>query len=213
MIHINLLPARAERRKELIRKQVAIAVLTLLFTLVAMGFLLFRAQSQYNRTQSKLTRINKKIHQLEPIIKKIDHYKKQKEEISKKIDVIIDLDRYRLVPVVILSDLNRHKPEKLWFTSLKESEHNLTISGVAIDNETIVNFLNNLKLSAPLKNADLTILRSQKIQDLQLKEFTIHCTVDLASLADLMNTQKISSVTTEPEKLTPTTVSLDGQDG
>ncbi|MEA1921245.1 MAG: PilN domain-containing protein [Pseudomonadota bacterium] len=186
MIQINLLPIRAERRKEFIRKQLSIAALTLLFTAVAIGFFYYRIQTQYNATNSNLQRTNKKIKQLEPIIKKIDQYKKQKEEISKKIAVIIDLDRYRLAPVVILSDLNRQRPEKLWFTSLKESGQRLTITGVAVDNETIVTFLNNLKQSAPLKKADLTLLRSKKIKELELKEFTINCPLDLTTLPELL---------------------------
>ncbi len=182
MIQINLLPVRAERRKEFIRRQLSIVALTLLFTVAAIGFFYYRIQTQCNTTHSTLQRTNKKIKQLEPIIKKIDLYKQQKAEISKKIAVIIDLDRYRLAPVVILSDLNRQRPEKLWFTSLNKKGQRLAISGVAVDNETIVTFLNNLKLAAPLIKADLTLLRSKKIQKLKLKEFTITCPLDLTTL-------------------------------
>ena len=196
MIQINLLPVRAERRKEFVRKQLSIAALTLLFTSALIGLFFYRIQARYNRIDSTLERTEKKIKQLEPIIKKIEEYKKQKEEISKKIAVIIDLERYRLAPVVVLSDLNRHRPEKLWFTGLKESGQNLTISGVAVDNETIVSFLNNLKQSVPLKNADLTLLRSQKIEELELKEFTINCPLDLTSLPEVLKALEASPETT-----------------
>ncbi|MEA3332848.1 MAG: PilN domain-containing protein, partial [Pseudomonadota bacterium] len=188
MIQINLLPVRAERRKEFIRKQISILALTLLFTTAIIGLFYYRIQTQYDTINSTLQRTNKKIKQLKPIIKKVELYKKQKEEINKKIAVIIDLDRYRLAPVVILSDLNRQKPEKLWFTSLKEKGHRLTISGVAVDNETIVTFLNNLKKSVPLKKADLTLLRSRKMQNLKLKEFTINCPLDFTTLPELLKT-------------------------
>ena len=200
MIQINLLPVRAERRKEFIRKQLSIAALTLLFTVAVMGLFFYRIQSQYKQTESTLQRTNKQIKQLEPIIKKIEQYKAQKEEISKKIAVIIDLDRYRLAPVVILSDLNRLRPEKLWFSSLKENGQHLTISGVAIDNETIVSFLNNLKQSAPLKNADLTLLRSQTLQKLKLKEFTIDCPLDLSSLPKLLKAPEAAPETARKEE-------------
>jgi len=186
MIQINLLPVRAERRKEFIRKQLSIAALTLFFAIAVMVLLFFRIQGQYNNTKTSLAKTNQKIKQLGPVIKKIALYKKQKAEISKKISVIIDLDRYRLAPVVVLADLNRQRPEKLWFTTIKEKGRHLTISGVAIDNETIVMFLNNLKYSIPLKNADLTLLRSRKIQDLDLKTFTIDCQLDLESLPEML---------------------------
>ena len=186
MIHINLLPVRAERRKEFIRKQLSIAILSLFCAIAIMVLLFFRLQGQYNNTKKLLAKTNQQIKQLEPVIKKIELYKKQKADISKKIAVIIDLDRFRLAPVVTLSDLNQQRPEKLWFTNLKENNRHLTLSGVAIDNETIVTFLNNLKQSALLKNSDLTVLRSQKIQDLELKKFTIDCPIDFESLPEML---------------------------
>jgi len=186
MIQINLLPVRAERRKEFIRKQLSIAALSIFFAVAIMGLLFIRLQGQLHDTENSLARTNRKIKQLAPVIKKIEAYKKQKDEISKKIAVIIDLDRYRLAPVVVLSDLNLQRPEKLWFTNLKENSRHLTISGVAVDNETIVTFLNNLKQSIPLHNSDLTLLRSQNIEKLELKKFTIDCTLDLDALPEML---------------------------
>ena len=186
MIRINLLPVRAERRKEFIRKQIMIAALSLLVTIAVIGILFVQIQRRHDSTKSSLASTNAKIKQLAPIIKKIEEYKKQKAEISKKIAVIIDLDRYRLAPVVVLSDLNQLRPEKLWFTGLKENNKHLSITGVAVDNETIVTFLNNLKQSTPLKNSDLTVLRSQRIQEIELKKFTIDCPLDLESLPEML---------------------------
>jgi type IV pilus assembly protein PilN len=130
MIQINLLPVRAKRRKEFIRKQLSIAGLSLILAAVVMGVLYYRLLTQYTVTKKHLQQTNKRIKQLEPVIKKIEVYKKQKEEISKKIAVIIDLDRHRPVPVLILSDLNRLRPQKLWFTSLKRRGPQLTITGI-----------------------------------------------------------------------------------
>ncbi|MCK5915645.1 MAG: PilN domain-containing protein [Deltaproteobacteria bacterium] len=186
MIRINLLPVRAERRKEFIRKQIMIAALSLLVTIAVIGILFVQIQRRHDSTKSSLASTNAKIKQLAPIIKKIEEYKKQKAEISKKIAVIIDLDRYRLAPVVVLSDLNQLRPEKLWFTGLKENNKHLSITGVAVDNETIVTFLNNLKQSSPLKNSDLSVLRSQRIKEIELKKFTIDCPLDLESLPEML---------------------------
>ncbi|MCK4378784.1 MAG: PilN domain-containing protein, partial [Deltaproteobacteria bacterium] len=107
-------------------------------------------------------------------IDKINRYKQQKDEIAKKITVINNLDSARLEPIYILHDLNQYKPDKLWFTQLSRKGSNLNIKGISIDNETIVNFLDNLKQSLPLKQSELIYLKSQKIQDLNLKEFLIN---------------------------------------
>jgi type IV pilus assembly protein PilN len=204
MIKINLLPVRAERRKEFIRKQLSILVLSLVCAIMVMGFLFFHLQNRYDDTKKSLARTNKEIKQLQPIIKKIDTYKKQKQDISRKIAIIIDLDRYRLAPVVVLSDLNQFRPEKLWFTDIREKGKHLTLGGVAVDNETVVTFLNRLKKSVPLKNSDLTLLRARKVKDVELKAFTIDCPLDLDSLPEMLK---------ELEEASPAKLSGEEQNG
>ncbi len=183
MIQINLLPMRAERRREFIRKQLSILALSLLLSLTVMGWTYYQLQKRYNRVRHQLRTTRQQIKKLEPVIKKIEEYKQQKEEVRRKITVIIDLDRHRPMPVIILDDLNRQRPDKLWFTTLNEAGNQLTITGVAIDNETVVAFLNNLnRHSRLLKKADLTLLRSQEIEKIPLKGFTISAPVDLEFL-------------------------------
>jgi type IV pilus assembly protein PilN len=183
MLQINLLPVRAERRREFIRKQLSILVLSLFLAIAAMGFTYYRLQMRCNQAQHQLSQTNKKIKRLEPVIKKIEQYKKQKAEISRKIAVIIDLDQHRPAPVIILDDLNRQRPEKLWYTTISKSAGQLKISGIARDNETVVTLLNNLNHKSRLLNkSDLTLLRSQKIENITLKGFSINCPIDLSYL-------------------------------
>ncbi|MBN2706226.1 MAG: PilN domain-containing protein [Deltaproteobacteria bacterium] len=186
MIQINLLPVRAERRKELVRRQLSIAGLTLFLALTVMGLLYYRLNLQINRTRDRLQRTEKEIKKLEPVIARIEQFKQQKAEISKKINVIIDLDRLRPAPVVVLSDLNRLRPDKLWFASLKQVGGQLSLSGVAVDNETIVEFLDGLKTSFLLSQAELQLLRAKKFEDMELKEFTIECPVDSGRLPEAL---------------------------
>ncbi|HDS15682.1 MAG TPA: hypothetical protein ENN66_03555 [Proteobacteria bacterium] len=190
MIKINLLPFRAERRREFVRKQLSIMALSLILALAVMGILYFQIHSRVTRTRATLTKTNQQIKALEPIVKKIEFYKKQKEDLGKKISVIIELDRNRPAPVVILADLNRQRPEKLWFISLKENAGVLSLSGVAIDHETIVSFLENLKLSPLLKKADLDLVRARKFEGFELKEFTINCQIDRTSLPEALQQNK-----------------------
>lgn len=200
MIKINLLPVRAERRKEFIRKQLSIVALSMVCAIAVMAFIFLRIQNRYNKAHNSLIKTNKEIKRLNPVIKKIKAYKRQKDDISRKISIIIDLDRYRLAPVVVLSDLNQFRPEKLWFTSVKTKGNHLTVSGVAVDNETIVTFLNRLKESVPLKKADLTLLHSRSIKSLKLKAFTIDCPIDIKSLPAMLEEIDASPTQTSGEE-------------
>lgn len=174
MIRINLLPVRAERKKQSLHKQLAVGIFTIVLVVATCGFIQFFMVKKINRISHKLKRTQQEIAALKPVIDKINHYKQQKDEINKKIAVINNLDAARLEPIYTLYDLNQYKPDKLWFTQLSKKGSSLNIKGISIDNETIVNFLDNLKQSRPLKQSELIYLKSSKIQGLELKEFLIN---------------------------------------
>ncbi|NIA19794.1 MAG: hypothetical protein GWP07_05095 [Xanthomonadaceae bacterium] len=174
MIRINLLPVRAERKKHNLQNQLAIGIFTVILVVAVCGYIQFFMVTKINRVSRNLKRTQQEIAALKPVIDKINHYKQQKDEIAKKIAVIDNLDSARLEPIYTLHDLNQYKPDKLWFTQLNKKGSSLNIKGISIDNETIVNFLDNLKQSLPLKQSELIYLKSHKIQDLELKEFLIN---------------------------------------
>ncbi|MEA2109505.1 MAG: PilN domain-containing protein [Pseudomonadota bacterium] len=174
MIRINLLPVRAERKKQTLQKQLTVGILTVVLVVAVCGYIQFFIITKISRVSRNLKRTQQEIAALKPVIDKINHYKQQKDEINKKIAVINNLDSARLDPIHTLHDLNLYKPAKLWFTQLNKKGSSLNIKGISIDNETIVNFLDNLKQSRPLKQSELIYLKSHKIQDLELKEFLIN---------------------------------------
>ncbi len=174
MIRINLLPVRAERKKHNLQNQLAIGIFTIIVVVAVFGYIQFFIVTKINRTSRNLKRTQQEIAVLKPVIDKINRYKQQKDVIAKKIAVINNLDSARLEPIYTLHDLNQYKPDKLWFTQLNKKGPSLNIKGISIDNETIVNFLDNLKQSLPLKQSELIYLKSHKLQDLELKEFLIN---------------------------------------
>ena len=149
MIRINLLPVRAERKKQSLHKQLAVGIFTIVLVVAICGFIQFFMVKKINRISHKLKRTQQEITALKPVVNKINSYKEQKNEINKKIAVINSLDSARLEPIYTLYDLNQYKPDKLWFTQLSKKGSSLNIKGISIDNETIVNFLDNLKQSRP----------------------------------------------------------------
>ncbi|MBW1645522.1 MAG: PilN domain-containing protein [Deltaproteobacteria bacterium] len=177
MIRINLLPVRAERKKQTLRKQLITGVLVILLAVATCAYLEIMITGRIKKLNREIKRTRQQIAALKPVVDKINRYKKQQEEIKKKIEVINNLAATRLDPVYVLHDINRYKPDKLWLTKLDRKAGSLSIKGIAIDNETIVNFLNNLKNSAFLHHSELAFLKSTRINDLELKEFLINTTI------------------------------------
>ncbi|HDJ28156.1 MAG TPA: hypothetical protein ENF28_02790, partial [Proteobacteria bacterium] len=92
MIRINLLPVRAERKKQSLHKQLAIGILTVVLVVAICGYIQFFMVTKINRVSRNLKRTQQQIAALKPVIDKINHYKQQKDEITKKITVINNLD-------------------------------------------------------------------------------------------------------------------------
>jgi type IV pilus assembly protein PilN len=181
MIRINLLPVRAARRKQSRRNQLAVAAVIIALTLVGIGGTAWYQRHRLQTTAAALKRTQQQIKALQPVVDKINRYKEQKAEIKRKVEVIDRLDRSRREPLHVLYDLNRYRPERLWYTSVNRKGQILEIKGIAIDNETIVAFLNNLSRSLPLQQAELMYLRSHSMQALELKEFLVTVTLTTAA--------------------------------
>ena len=195
MIRINLLPYRAARKKENIRKQIGIFFLSLL---VVVGILLF-----YNmRLQKKIDVLNEKIAENKTMLakfekqaKEVDRIKKAFNNLEKKTKVIKNLETKRNDAVCLLDNMtklvdehtlsssgsdslsnkNNMPVKRLWFTNFEAKGNNIGIKGIAMDNKTVADFMTRLERSKLYKNVNLKTLKQEKMTKLNLKSFDINC--------------------------------------
>ncbi|RLB43530.1 MAG: hypothetical protein DRH12_02845 [Deltaproteobacteria bacterium] len=178
MIRINLLPFREARKKENIRRQISIYVLSvgLLVCLMVLGFLRLNT----TLSQVKVERANKakELEKYKHTNQRLAEIKKKISEIRTKLEVIRGLDKDKLGPVHILDEVATSVPrDKLWLRSLSESKGKLVLEGTAMDNETVALFMNNLEAAPHIKTVDLkrTKLRVLKQYKLNLTDFALEC--------------------------------------
>ena len=96
---------------------------------------------------------------------------------QEKIKVIDVLSRKKTGPVRILQELSKITPGKLWIISLQESDLQLTLDGIALDNETIASFMMNMERSAYFSNVELVQSQQDTQENLKLKKFNVTCQV------------------------------------
>ncbi|HEX5044077.1 MAG TPA: PilN domain-containing protein, partial [Candidatus Polarisedimenticolaceae bacterium] len=78
------------------------------------------------------------------IRKKGDLYKKQKELLERKINLITDLKKKQSVPVHILDQISRNLADFLWLDSMSVAGSKITIAGKGTTYTAVSNFYNNL---------------------------------------------------------------------
>jgi len=194
MIRINLLPYRAARRKENIRKQISIFFFSFL---VVVAILLFYSMSLQKRIDVLNTKIaeNKTIlAKLEKQAKEVDRIKNAFNNLERKTKVIENLETKRKDAVCLLdnmtkvvaehmsisgsdslSDKDNTPVKRLWFTNFQAKGNKIGIKGIAMDNKTVADFMTRLENSKLYKNVNLRTLKQQKITKLNLKHFDITC--------------------------------------
>ncbi len=179
MIRINLLPFRAARKKENIRRQLTVFVLSLVFVLVVMGWYFMKLSSTLKDRKKEEAQIKVELAGYKKTIERINSLEKKIAEIRKKLDVIKDLEKKKTGPVLLLDQIASAVPkEKLWLTSLVEKQGKLTLNGTAMDNETVAVFMTNLEKAELISAVDLlsTKLRSLPEYKLNVSDFSLECT-------------------------------------
>ena len=121
MIRINLLPFRAARKKEDIRRQVSVFVLSLVMVLIAAGWFSYYLSGKIKALNRNIQSTQQQVNKYNKINQEIAIIKKKLDLLNKKIDVIKTLDITRKAPVELLDDMSRFIVEKrMWYTELTE---------------------------------------------------------------------------------------------
>ena len=180
MIRINLLPFRADRKKENIRRQVSIFLLSLAFMLIILFYFNFSLNSKIDKLNSNIKDTKSDLAKFEKINKEIAEIKKKLDNLKKKMAVMDTLEANRFAPIRLMDTMTQViVPRRMWFTRLQSKGLKVSISGVALDNTTVADFMIRLENSGLFEEVDLKTLKrrkSTKGSTAQFKTFTVVCT-------------------------------------
>ena len=177
MIRINLLPFRTERKKENVRRQVSLFLLSLVLVLVVLVYYNFSLSSKFSRLNGKIKSTKSDLQRYNEINTEIARIKKNLETLRKKMAVIEQLEANRHAPLRLMDTMTQVLVAKrMWFTKLDAKGNTVDIQGIALDNKTVADFMVRLQNSGLFSNVNLKTLKRQEVQKTNLKSFQIRCT-------------------------------------
>ncbi len=144
MIRVNLLPvkeikAEVSRRRDLTLGGTALG----LAALIILGAYLYQTY-RISALENELTTEQKAIKTLDVKVKDFGELQKRIKEFESKHKIIEDLNRRKAGPVRVMESLSAATPATLWLTEFKETGGKLVITGLAVDNQTVADFLKSL---------------------------------------------------------------------
>jgi len=175
MIKINLLPVRATKKKETAKQQLVIFGFSLAAFLVLATAVYSIELVKIKSAKDDIETSTKEIQRLKTVIGEIDNIKKLQDEVKKKLDVLNRLRQEKTGPAIRLAKLSDATPERLWLTKYTESSGNVSISGVAFNEELIAAFLRNLQATDEFINVELQVSEQLELSGVKAKKFDIAC--------------------------------------
>jgi type IV pilus assembly protein PilN len=176
MIRINLLPFRAARKKENIRRQASIFLLSLAFLLIVLFYYNWSLGSKISGLSAKIKETQGELTKYNEINKEIASIKKKLSNLKKKMAVMDTLEANRFEPTYLMDVMTQViVPKRMWFTSMESKNNMVKISGIALDNKTVADFMVRLEKSGLFNEVDLKTLKQRKVQKSNLKSFQINC--------------------------------------
>ncbi len=177
MIRINLLPFRAARKKENIRRQISVFFLTLLLIAACLYMGSGYWKNKIQALNQDINRINSELSIMTAAAKEVDRIQRDLDALKQKTDVIRDLEKSRRAPVRMLEAMTELVVEKrMWFNSFSDTAGTIQIKGVALDNKTVADFMTRLEKADLFSSVNLDSLKQQTLKEsLNLKSFEITC--------------------------------------
>lgn len=170
MIRINLLPVREAQRKERLRSQISILVLSAIAVSLVCGGIYFTTSMKISAKQEENAQVQRQINDLKKKIGKVDTLKRLKADLEKKLKVLAQLKANRKGPVHLMDQLSLSLPEKLWLEKYSKKGNRINIEGVGLSEPIVADFMRKLEGSPYYKGVELEVT-SQKKQKGGLKVY------------------------------------------
>jgi type IV pilus assembly protein PilN len=156
MIKINLVaetptPAAKKRKRPEFslgaRQGDVLLLLVLGIALVVVGarWLMLKNERDNLRTVERQKRIER--DELKPYIEKVEELEAKREKLRHKINVINQLKQNQRGPVRIMDEVSRALPDLVWLTRMQLRGNSLTLTGMAMDENAVANYISNLDAS------------------------------------------------------------------
>ncbi len=161
MARINLLPWRAERRKQR-QKEFGVMLGVAAIAAVALSFLIITFYNgQISGQNERNAFLTGQITQLDQQITEIEELDKKKAKLLARKEVIEQLQANRSQMVHLFDSLVRTIPDGVALTSIKQDDVILTLEGRAQSNARVSTYMRSLEGSGWMTNPELAIIEAK----------------------------------------------------
>ena len=161
MARINLLPWRAERRKQRQKEFLAMLAVSGVLALVLSFLIISYYNGQISGQNERIGFLQTQIATVDAQIKEIEALDEKKSKLLARKEVIEQLQANRSKMVHLFDSLVRTIPDGVILTSVKQEGDKLTLQGRSQSNARVSNYMRNLEGAGWMTRPELSIIEAQ----------------------------------------------------
>jgi type IV pilus assembly protein PilN len=178
MLRINLLPVGQLRKRRQAKGELSVfSLLAAFLVVVAAVFSVIQLR--------EIVSLRKEIAQLEIEKKSLESQRalleqliREQKELGRKTTVIENLQQESSLTARVMDEVAKAVDNsRLWLEAMAETGGKVELKGIALDNESIAQFMDNLKSSPFVQDVSLVESSQKLLAGRDLKSFTISCQV------------------------------------
>lgn len=181
MIRINLLPVRAKKKRNTSIYQLIAMTGGLALALLVAATVHFYYEGQLAEQDKKIADADIEIKRLEKIIGEVKELDQQKSRLINQLAVIDKLEKGKRGPVRVLDELSTAIPKRVWIVQFRENGGALSMTGAAIDNADISEFMRAMQKSPYFSDVQLKFTQADVREGVSVYNFEIGCRVNYAA--------------------------------
>lgn len=145
-------------------------------TFFIVGGMYFLQSNKLSDVRKQLEERKARLTELEEILQTLKVLENTKKVLKNKVDIIQNLNSKKQVTVKMMDQLSRALPEMVWLTNMKFNNNTLSLSGSALSNNLVADFINNLKSTNYFGNIQFKDSIRSKKSGVDVFDFRLDCT-------------------------------------
>jgi Tfp pilus assembly protein PilN len=188
MIKINLLPIRDIVRRKNDFNQIIAASFAMLFIICMLAIVGWIQFGSINTLQAEVKDIKAQKSKFVEIVAEIKKIEEEKKLLATRTEVINQLKQSSSLTVHVLDEVaNLTPPNRMWLKNLAQTGSQLALAGMALDDQTIARYMDELEASDYIQSVRLASSSLEIVADRSLKAFSITAHVDMPKNVNMPN--------------------------
>jgi len=194
MLRINLLPIRQLKKRVKARNQIIGAFVVFCCVLALLAFVGAIQASRISGLNQEISVKTKEKTSFNKVIRELADLEKKRLDLNNKIKIINKLKTDSSLTVHILDEVaNLIDNNRMWLTAFSQNGNQLVLSGYALDNQTVAQFMDELKFKSAYINAvSLSNSSLSKVSGKELKSFSLTCSVSAPAPPEEVEGEKVA---------------------